>query len=404
MDRGRILDFGGVLGLLTWVQGLVSLGGLVRALLLTAVLGVAGVWVYGLLMRAADKVKPERMPVIRMGLSLVVGIGAYFTIAMMLGPVPGVGNALRNVGWMIPGMAGMSLAGAAAARRVGETLHCPRCEYEYKFDDDANAPIRCPECGSTWLGMLKKGRKVRSWRLAVAGGAFAIASLLVMNPIFYMSYLAPHLPTPVLGASLFLAPGNAYAVWGELEKRPLSGWWMSTLAERALVLRASNQYDNGPSAWMEAMNTAGKLPATATERYYREGLVAELVVPAKVKVGESFEARVRVKHVANGWGTQNGVMFGGYRVGDATQAVGRQNATTWAHELRPRVFANYTEMFAQTVTAKERGELRVKVEYWVVYLPSFMETLEWQADGTPEKPPTALWFERRELEGVVKVE
>ncbi len=45
--------------------------------------------------------------------------------------------------------------------RVGESLHCPNCDYELGVEPE-EAPIRCPECGAAWLGRWVNGELRKS--------------------------------------------------------------------------------------------------------------------------------------------------------------------------------------------------------------------------------------------------
>jgi DNA-directed RNA polymerase subunit RPC12/RpoP len=366
-----------------------------------AFLFAALIWLYARLMRAAQRIKPERMPMIHAavgGAGMILFNGAF---AVMLHGTP-FGDGVQ-FGSMIPLMIGMTLAVGGWSRRVGESMHCPQCEYELGFSAEADAPIRCPECGTGWLGRLKKGRRVRSPRLVAAGIAISLTGMIVFNPIFYMGALAPHLPTPLLYASLYVSPKHAFTVWDELTTRPLDSEWTRIMAERVLAQRGKNQYDNSPGRWFETIIARGEMPKALAERFYREGFQAELLVPKHVKAGEAFTASLRVSRAAQGSSTI-GLMFAGYAIDDSPARLGRRDKTLWAFELHPGVLSRHRDVLAQTLTAYNPGEVRVRAVYWLVYQPSFRDELTWQADGSPATPTAANWFQRIELEQPVRVE
>jgi DNA-directed RNA polymerase subunit RPC12/RpoP len=381
--------------------GILTIVELAGRTVVLAILSAAAILLYARLMRVAQRIKPERMPMVHAvvgGSGMILVNGAF---AVMLRGTP-FGDGVQFAS-LIPLMIGMTLAVAGWSRRMGDSMHCPRCEYELGLTAEADAPIRCPECGTGWLGRLKKGRRVRSPRLIAAGIAIAVIGMIVLNPIFYMGTLAPHLPTPLLYASLYAAPKNAFKVWDELATRTLGPEWTRTMAERVLAQRGKNQYDNSPGRWFETMIASGKMPKALADRFYREGFQAELLVPKHVKAGESFTASLRVSRAAQGSSTI-GLMFAGYAIDDNPARLGRRNKTQWAFELQPGVLSRHRDVLAQPLTADHPGEVRVRVVYWLVYQPSFRDELAWQADGSPAAPTAANWFQRIELEQPVRVE
>lgn len=390
-------------GILLATAGMLSAREAALKSLVIGVFAAGAVWLYSRLMRVARVARPERMPLIHAVSGIAGMIPFYVSITVLLSGTP-LASAMQSYAAMLPLMFGFMLAGLGFARRLGDSMHCPQCEYEYKFDQPDDAPIRCPECGTGWLGRLKKGRRVRSPRLIAMGVAIAVFGSVALNPIFYMGFLAPHLPTPLLVASLYVAPSNAYAVWDEMLNRTLSPGWTETMAERVLRRRGINPYDNGGSRWFEAMNGKGKISPELLERFYREGFEADLVAPSRVKVGEAIPVKLRVSRDVGGWGVQLGLMFGGYTIGEVSAPVGRLDKTLWAHEVRSSMFQRYRDVCEQTLRADRPGEVRVRVVYWIAYLPSFSEALKWQEDGTPETPGVALWFRRFEIEKTVRVE
>lgn len=367
------------------------------------VLGGALVAVYAWLYRWSLRARPERLPWIH---SLISSIGMmvfYGSLGLMLRDTP-LGHSAPVFWWIVPFIFATTLIGGGVTRRVGESRHCPQCEYEYAYDDPEDAPARCPECGTPWLGRLKKGRRVRSVRMIVTGVILATVAAIVGNPVFYMGSLAPHLPTPMLCASVYLSPESSFGAWEELAGRAPSDAWIRRLGALALERRSRNSNDFGPGLWFEAMMTAGKVPKGLETEWYRAGWRAELDVPARANAGDAFTARIRVLHAAGGTRSCMGVMFGGYTIGDATSPLGRLNKTTWAYELAPGALDAHREVFAQAVTPERPGRLRVRATFWLVYQPSFTDELKWQPDGTPVRPSAALWFEKFELEEVVRVE
>ncbi len=304
--------------------------------------------------------------------------------------------------WQFSMMIGFMLIGTRLLTRVGDSLHCPHCEYPYTFDD-ADAPIRCPECGKGWLGILKKGRKKWHLKRTLVGLALMFLGLVVLNPIFYIGRLAPHLPTSLLFASSYLTPTNNHLAWDELATRQLSPYWTSVMAKRVLSLRNDNT--NHPSSgWFEQTAAAGTMPPELRERFFVEGFQADLFLPDRAKVAEPFSATLRVTNVSSGDRTNPAIFFAGYYLDESHTAIGRVQETKWRFDLRPDSLKPYRECFVQPITITQKGEHKVRVVYWLAYLPSFHERLKWQPDGTPAPVPTALWSKRYEFSKTIRVE
>jgi hypothetical protein len=363
--------------------------------LLVLLLTAASIRIYIALVQRAQQLTPARLPLILPFMSSL-GFCTIMAAACLMFP------SFVHIApwWQLPLMFGLTLAGAGWGRRFGDSMHCPACEYEFNFDKD-DAPARCPECGTPWLGHLKRGRRIRSPRLMALGIALAFFGGLILNPIFYMPAIGPSLPTPLLYTSLYLSPANMYQCWDALGQRNLSPRWTSIMADRVLSYRNRAPWDTSPAQWLEARIAANQLSAAQTERYYKESFAATLAIPAHVKVNEPFTASLRVTRAAMGKSVL-AIMFGGYRIDDGP-AIGRQNGSAWTHNLAPGVLATSRSALETTLTADHPGESQVRAVFWVVHQPSFSDQLSWQADGTPA-PPTASWFERRELSATLRVD
>jgi len=322
---------------------------------------------------------------------LAIGLFTYGSAAKALG----LGAS------MLPILAGFMLIASGLTRRVGDTKHCPGCEYEYRFTDD-DAPIRCPECGQGWLGRLKTGRRVRSPRRIVAGVLVAVVFSIAFQPIFWLGSVARFLPTPVLGSIVYLLPETSGDGWDELSSRKLSEGWTLTLAKRFLSYRATTgTHLYGGDNWFNAMNAGGSLAPDLVERYYRESFVAELAGPSTARVGEAFDVKLRIRHAATSGSC--GIIFGGYAAAD--QAFPRPRVEmTWMYSLSPSPLEPYKDVLPQQITADKRGPLRVRATYWLVFQGSFGGEVEADAEGSPKRPPNADWFERVELERTIMVE
>lgn len=373
----------------------------------------AGVVAYGCaawltlrtLLRRAPNTSPERMPLIHAAI-MVISMLNVFVTAIIAAP-----DTVRSVMFvwltMPVFMVGIVLIQVSWARRVGDSRHCPTCEYEFNYPRDEDAPIRCPECGGGWLGLLRKGRRQKSKKMMWWGTCICIAGVVLMiltQPNFYLSRLSPHLPTWMLSSVLFVAPQSPHTAWNQLTTRTLSPAETKRLAGVVIRDRRTTSWSSPGTLWFETESVAGRIPSGLVEQYYRESVRADLSVPANVRAGEPFAASVRVKHCAQGFGHQVRVFFAGYRVGDA-EPVGRRDETLWGYEMMSTgVLKRYRDIAKVTLHAPTQpGKVRVQAVYWLAHVPSFAGQPTWQADGTPTRPADAIWFEQVELERVIDV-
>ena len=366
-----------------------------RCVLIACLVGLV-LWTYRRLGSVARNAKPENLPWLQAFASVLLLAVFFGGGIIMLSGTP-FSETFSVIWFILPFSFGINLAGHSFTRRVGHSLHCPGCEYEFAFADDPHPPVRCPECGSGWLGLLRKGRKIRSVPLMALGAAIAIIGGLLLSPFLWLPSAAPYLPTPVLYAALYAAPRPAYSAWDELALRPLHQQAINTMVRRVLTDRATQTMPSPSTQWFATMMKAGKISPEVQERFFREGWLAELHAPALVKVGETFTVNLRVRHVANDMGDQPVIYFAGYAIDDA-ELVGRQPQSLWAFKLRPQMFSIFQDVLPQELTLSKAGPARVRAVYWLLYQPSFWEYLAWQPDGTPTRPAAATWFKRIEQE------
>lgn len=372
-----------------------TVGETVRGAVVIVFLHAVAILAYARFLRLSSTIRSERMPLVHLGIfvfsiSASVGtIGVLFWGSVLAG--------FRETGGMFAMMAGFFIAQCGWNRRVGETKHCPQCEYEFGPADEAVAPTRCPECGTNWLGKLKKGRRVRSRKLMAFGVVFGLSTLILLNPIFYLARLAPHMPTPALFASLYASPNSGFSAWDELANRPLDQDWAAVMARKVLSVRQRRTYwMPGAGKWFEAMIAGNQLPPELVDRYYRESFVAEINAPSRVKAGDSFAVTLRVKHAAINGGNQMGIMFAGYAINDAEPQAAHGNQTIWILGLKKDVRPS-------SLVAPDAPEFQLRAVFWLVHQPSFIDDPKWQDDGTPTRPTAAVWFERHELVKTIKV-
>jgi hypothetical protein len=178
-------------------------------------------------------------------------------------------------------------------KRKGESLHCPKCDYELGVEE-SEAPRRCPECGEPWLGRWVKGAKVRSKPMIWIGCVLLLIFAMLLSAGFTPlgSAVLGMLPTrTVLSIAAMDAWGHNSRAWAELNKRTLTAQDEAAFATSLLDRRLAAGYLYGaPAAWLENAidngGAAGPLPATLHERYYAEWFEPKIDIPDEVEQGE----------------------------------------------------------------------------------------------------------------------
>lgn len=196
------------------------------------------------------------------------------------------------------GLAGARLLYSGLTRRIGNTLHCSRCNYHIV---DTSLPRRCPECSGVWAHRLVRGKVTRSTRLISAGVLLLFILTLAPLPRFAVSraFIRRQMTTSwiVSQAASSLKDGLTYDVdlWRELGKRTLTEQQARSLASPILQQSASNQLrDYGALTWLENLVFDGKAPPTVTDAFMDQSLSFELTGPQHNFVGRASPLRIQI--------------------------------------------------------------------------------------------------------------
>lgn len=188
-------------------------------------------------------------------------------------------------------------------RRTGDSLHCPACDYELGVSPD-EAPPRCTECGTPWLGKWERGRSRRSPRLAAVG--VLIALLGAAPPLMQWTGLGSAslslLSTPMLISVTAVDPwGHNKGSWTELNSRTLTPAEHDLLAQKLLELRRAQGYLYGPpAAWLSTAVTAGTISKPLIQQYYDDWFEPRIDVPAQARVNQSVPIRMAAEERRGG--------------------------------------------------------------------------------------------------------
>jgi hypothetical protein len=197
-------------------------------------------------------------------------------------------------------------------RRRGESLHCPRCDYEFDYgvDPSVGHPANCPECGAAWLDQLVKGRKAPSqWRLWVyTASMFCGLLVLITAASRERSWVTAYAPTGVLLHHLASVPAigarEVDAVWAELANRTLDPSTEAALVNQIVDSVRGSRLGPASAAmhrWFEGVIQTGRVPQTVVDRYLENRVSATLELRSPTDGAAEVLLRV-IDHDWEGYG------------------------------------------------------------------------------------------------------
>jgi len=198
---------------------------------------------------------------------------------------------------ILSGFAGARLLYSGLTRRIGNTLHCSRCNYHIV---DTSLPRRCPECAGVWAHRLVRGKITRSTRLVSAGVILLFIFTLAPVPRFEVSraFIRRQMATSwiVSQATNSLQDGLVYDsdLWRELGKRTLTDQQAKSLATPILDQSATNKLrDYAALTWLENLVFDGKAPRSVADAFMDQSLAFQLTGPPNAAVGRESPLRIQ---------------------------------------------------------------------------------------------------------------
>lgn len=290
--------------------------------------------------------------------------------------------------------------------REGDARHCLACNYQQP--PEGVVAERCPECGQYW--QLPGGTRIgtptgKPWMLRAAVGCWLLPMLVLSMQLQGFSWHLRIMPTGALIHEAVADFGFTDEVWAELNRRTLSDAQKRTLAEGLLDNRDPRfGMDGDGVAWFLAEHRAGTLPEGLMERFVRESISFALDVgtgSARVGAPQRVTLRTEYPFFFAPVGINDLVVFGGIRVGDARQRVGRIGKFHHAGLLDQTAYLIHSEF-----TPTETGEIALSADVWFALIPNNAwsnRTFQWSADGAPAWPTGTIHPVHYRVETTVEV-
>lgn len=220
------------------------------------------------------------------------------------------------LGWCFGSIGILSVVGPmcvsrALRRREGESLHCPKCEYEFAGANgvEANRSDRCPECGFAWENRLRKGRLDTSWQ-AVA--LWSVATLIGSAVLLYgiansRTRLIKVVPSFVLVDGIVRMRDaedyELYTHWAELRSRSLTPTQTQRLADLLIDRMKRRSIGVVASEWLAKALASNTLAPGTLERYLSERITSEArLTPPDSSGVRTLELRI-IDHDDMGFGS-----------------------------------------------------------------------------------------------------
>lgn len=162
--------------------------------------------------------------------------------------------------------------------RVGESLHCPKCDYEFAYGADVAIPHAktCPECGADWEDRWVKGRREVPWPRFATLLVCAVIGFLCLdkNIAVYTGFGAATAPTWLLLRQLRTDPGTdehaSGRLWSALESRKIDPSTEIELASLAIEAMRRDERPFSSRSWLKDYYRSTRMPAALLTRYLEE--------------------------------------------------------------------------------------------------------------------------------------
>lgn len=214
---------------------------------------------------------------------LMIGsiLGAIVAVGFLL--VPSFLASVPSLKLFVSGFAAFSPFGAIIGVwallwiRVGKSLHCPACDYEYSCAEGSPVDLteRCPECGCEWTGRWVKGRRDVPWTpTLVLAVCAAIGFLFVARNIAISTgFGLERAPVWLIERSIRSGGFARYdleSLWLALRERTLDPQTESRLADYAVCSLREENHPTAASDWLSDLFKNGRMSTALLKKYLVE--------------------------------------------------------------------------------------------------------------------------------------
>lgn len=295
---------------------------------------------------------------------------------------------------------GPMMISRALRHRSGDSLHCPRCDYEAATSEASldKVPEWCPECGFGWEHFLVRGRIKPSSKRAMLWAFVTMTGILIGATGLANSIerLVKFVPTFMLVESVVRGDGKGGPLssldfikqWQELATRTLSSQQSERLATMLVERVGKSPIDIFQSLWLKQAFGAKTLPVALLDKYLERRITSEAILAPPAENGDRvFVLRV-VDHDDPGFGTfftvlaecriePSGVLLatnaGWYRprmMFPRTDEDNRQSFIATGPSIgAPRPSLRIPIPAKVLAEARERGDAVIRAKVWIFFSP-----------------------------------
>jgi hypothetical protein len=283
-------------------------------------------------------------------------------------------------------------------RRVGDRRHCPNCDYPCDHEPGTE-PVRCPECGTPWLGRWEVGDWKGRPKLKAAGIAIMVLGLGLMFVQFQFQTGSSWTPTRALLWQARNDVGNN-SLWNQVAARSLTPEQTASLADSIIEgLPTSGTTIAGGAGWLGDRIAAKDLSPERCELAL-DALSWIRVVPTSKRTDDGrVQVAIQAWTPAHAARLQHAMLIESIQLEPDGQTSGRLPVPVIAFPFQPdsRFGRDAWPSIWLDDVPHDAREARVRVTYWhVAWTYPNRASVGWDLVDTPSNPAGIIARRRKE--------